>query len=111
MTALSGWGRAMSEPTEEMILAGIEAANRTMPYVSDAQCVTEIWKAMQAAKEWNASAIPDTHRIMPVRLTEKMIEAALPALMREDDEDKYRAFGQLICVWDALVAAANEEGK
>jgi hypothetical protein len=98
----------MSEPTEEMILAGIEAANRTMPYVSDAQCVTEIWKAMQAAKEWNARAIPDTHRIMPVRLTEKMIEAALPQLMRED-EDKYRAIGQLICVWDALIDAAKEQ--
>lgn len=100
----------MSEPTEEMILAGIEAANRTMPYVSDAQCVTEIWKAMQAAKEWNASAIPATHCIFPVRLTQKMIEAALPVLMREDD-DKYRAFGQLICVWDALVEAAKEESK
>ena len=43
------------EPTEEMILAGIEAANRTMPYVSDAQCVAAIWKAMQAA---NSQAMP-----------------------------------------------------
>jgi hypothetical protein len=54
-------------------------------------------------------AIPDTHCIMPVRLTKKMIEAALPELMREDDEDKHRALGQLICVWDALVEAAKEE--
>lgn len=53
-------------------------------------------------------AIPDTHQIMPVKLTEKMIAAALPELMREDDEDKYRALGQLICVWDALIAAAKE---
>lgn len=40
-------------------------------------------------------AIPDTHCIMSVKLTDKMIEAALPVLMREDDEDKYRALGQL----------------
>jgi hypothetical protein len=201
----------MSEPTEEMILAGIEAANRTMPYVSDAQCVTEIWKAMQearaqalpqgveewiaehglqfvdtlggyatklkrsresqypwpeyvsvenlraylsgmaivpvddlfhlqnwyasrvceisigesyssrvkrvdeilmlaAAKEQARDVLPDTHFIMPVKLTEKMIEAALPQLMRED-EDKYRALGQLICVWDALVEASKEQSK
>lgn len=56
-------------------------------------------------------AIPDTHCIMPVKLTDKMIEAALPALMREDDEDKYRALGQLICVWDALIEAEKEEIK
>lgn len=52
-----------------------------------------------------------THQIMPVKLTDKMIEAALPVLMREDDEDKHRALGQLICVWDALIDAAKEEGK
>lgn len=65
----------------------------------------------EAITRWNTRAIPDTHQIMPVRLTDKMIEAALPELMREDDEDKYRALGQLICVWDALVEAAKEEGK
>lgn len=54
---------------------------------------------------------PDTHCIMSVKLTDKMIEAALPVLMREDDEDKYRALGQLICVWDALIEAEKEEGK
>lgn len=52
--------------------------------------------------------VSDTHRVVPLKLTEKMIEAALPQLMREDDEDKYRALGQLICVWDALVEAAKE---
>jgi hypothetical protein len=36
------------EPTEEMILAGIAAANRQMPYINDAQKVLAIWKAMQA---------------------------------------------------------------
>ena len=54
-------------------------------------------------------AIPDTHQIMPVKLTDALIKAALPQLMREDDEDKYRALGQLICVWDALVEAAKDE--
>lgn len=54
-------------------------------------------------------AVPDTHCIMPLKLTEKMIAAAIPELMREDDEDKYRALGQLICVWDALVEAVKEE--
>ncbi len=49
--------------------------------------------------------------IVPVKPTEKMIAAALPQLMREDDEDKHRALGQLICVWDALIDAAKEEGK
>ena len=56
-------------------------------------------------------AIPDTHRIMPLKLTEKMIAAAIPELMREGDEDKYRAIGQLICVWDALIDAAKEEQR
>lgn len=55
-------------------------------------------------------AIPDTHCIMSAKLTEKMIAAALPQLMRED-EDKYRALGQLICVWDALIDAAKEEQR
>ena len=54
-------------------------------------------------------AIPATHCIMSLKLTEKMIAAALPVLMREDDEDKYRALGQLICVWDELVEAVKEE--
>ena len=54
-------------------------------------------------------AIHDTHQIMPVRLTDKMIAAAIPELMREDDEDKYRALGQLICVWDELGEAVKEE--
>lgn len=50
----------------------------------------------------------DTHIIMPVKLTDEIIVAALPHLMRESDEDKYRALGQLICVWEALVEAAKE---
>ena len=75
------------EPTEEMILAGVEAVDRTMPYVSD------------------------THRVVPVKPTGKMIAAAIPELMREGDEDKYRALGQLICVWDALLAATKEKGE
>jgi len=36
------------EPTEEMIMAGINAANRSMPYINDTQMVLAIWKAMQA---------------------------------------------------------------
>lgn len=36
------------EPTEEMLLAGIAAANRQMPYINDTQKVLAIWKAMQA---------------------------------------------------------------
>lgn len=38
----------IGDPTEEMVLAGIAAANRQMPYINDAQKVLAIWKAMQA---------------------------------------------------------------
>lgn len=77
---------------------------------------TEMWGFLSTpdvAPQENAYLyeIPDTHQIMPVKLTEKMIAAALPELMREGDEDKYRALGQLICVWDELVEAAREEQK
>lgn len=74
---------------------------------------TEMWGFLSTpdvAPQENAYlyAIPDTHQIMPVKLTDALIKAALPQLMREDDEDKYRALGQLICVWDALVEAAKQ---
>lgn len=51
----------MNEPTEEMLLAGIAAANRTMPYVNDAQCVAAIWKAMQAARAESPKVPQDDH--------------------------------------------------
>lgn len=101
----------MSEPTEEMILSGMEiapvepvlemidAAEQVDWSRSDTKAsIVNVWKAIN-------------HQIMPVRLTGKMIEAALPVLMREDDQDKHRALGQLICVWDALIDAANEEQR
>lgn len=49
------------EPTEEMILAGIAAANRQMPYINDAQKVLAIWKAMQARA---TPALPQGEHVM-----------------------------------------------
>ena len=34
---------------------------------------------------------------------------ALPHAMRESDEDKYRATGMIICIWDEMLAAAKEK--
>ena len=61
----------------------------------------------EAIAAWNTRVSTPTCN---QKLTEKMIAAALPQLMRED-EDKYRALGQLICVWDALIDAAKEEQR
>ena len=47
--------------------------------------------------------------IVPIKATPKMINAALPDAMRESDEDKYRAIGEIVCIWDAMIAAAQKE--
>ena len=47
--------------------------------------------------------------IVPVKPTPEMINAALPSAMRESDEDKYRAIGMIICIWDEMLAAAKEK--
>ena len=54
--------------------------------------------------------IPDTHRVVPVKPSPEMINAALPHAMRESDEEKYRAIGEIICIWDEMLAAAKEKG-
>ena len=43
--------------------------------------------------------------IVPVKPTPEMINAALPSALRESDEDKYRAMGEIICIWDEMLAA------
>ena len=48
--------------------------------------------------------------IVPVEPTLEMINAALPHAMRESDEEKYRAIGEIICIWDEMLAAAKEKG-
>ena len=45
--------------------------------------------------------------IVPIKATPKMINAALPDAMRESDEDKYRAIGEIVCIWDAMIAAST----
>ena len=65
----------------------------------------------EAIDKWNARAIPDTHRVVPVKPTPEMINAALPSAIRESDEDKYRAIGEIICIWDEMLAAAKEKGE
>ena len=49
--------------------------------------------------------------IVPVEPTLEMINAALPHAMRESDEEKYRAIGEIICIWDEMLAAAKEKGE
>ena len=45
--------------------------------------------------------------IVPVKATPEMIKAALPSAMRDSDEDKYRAIGEIVCIWDAMLAAST----
>ena len=47
--------------------------------------------------------------LVPIKATLEMINAALPDAMREADEDKYRAIGEIVCIWDAMIAAAQKE--
>lgn len=61
--------------------------------------------AEEALREYDARAIPNKHRIVPVKPAPEMINAALPHAMRESDEDKYRAIGMIICIWDEMLAA------
>lgn len=53
--------------------------------------------------------------IVPIKATPEMINAALPDAVRESDEDKYRAIGEIVCIWDAMLAAsttaAQKEGE
>ena len=55
--------------------------------------------------------IPEGMAIVPVKPTCEMINAALPSAMRESDEDKYRAMGMIICIWDEMLAATKEKGE
>lgn len=86
------------EPTEEMVLAGIEAANRTMPYVSDAQCVAAIWKAMQAA---NSQAMPQGVEEWVERNKLLSLDAAVEFVVTVEDLSAYLS-GMAIVPVDAI---------
>ena len=49
--------------------------------------------------------------IVPIKATLEMINAALPDAVRESDEDKYRAIGEIVCIWDAMLAASTTAAK
>lgn len=84
-------------------------------FFADRREIKQVWQKGRGKIDVSASqvedmdaplyAIPDTHRVVPVKPTPEMIAAALPSAMRESDEDKYRAIGMIICIWDEMLAA------
>ena len=55
--------------------------------------------------------VPEGMAIVPAEPTLEMINAALPHAMRESDDEKYRAIGEIICIWYEMLAAAKEKGE
>ena len=95
------------DPTEEMVLAGIAAANRTMPYVSGAQCVAAIWKAMQAA---NSQAMPQGLEEWVERNKLLSLDAAVEFVVTVEDLRAYLSGMAIVPqgVEDAYQALQNE---
>ena len=48
---------------------------------------------------------------VPKTPTRAMLLAGAAEVEKDHDEDNYRAIGQALCVWDAMVAASLEESN